>query len=133
MGKLGKDYILSSESCAFESLGAEFIRDVEPGEMIVINENGFKSIKLKQNFQCNTCIFEYIYFARPDSIIDGFSVYESRVMAGKKLYEEEKIDADVVLGVPDSVIPAAEEGYAEASGIPLRVGFVKINMLVEHL
>ncbi|GAA0790053.1 amidophosphoribosyltransferase [Hathewaya limosa] len=124
MGKLGEDYILSSESCAFESLGAEFIRDVEPGEMIVINENGFKSIKLKQNFQCNTCIFEYIYFARPDSIIDGFSVYESRVMAGKKLYEEEKIDADVVLGVPDSGIPAAE-GYAEASGIPFKVGFVK--------
>lgn len=124
IGKFEEDYILSSESCAFESLGAEFIRDIEPGEMIVINENGFKSIKLKQNFQCNTCIFEYIYFARPDSIIDGFSVYESRVMAGKKLYEGEKIDAYVVLGVPDSGIPAAE-GYAEASGIPFKIGFVK--------
>jgi len=124
VGKIDKGFILSSESCALSAIGAEFIRDVEPGEMVVIDKDGLKSIKLFKETQLKTCAFEYIYFARPDSIIDGVSVYESRVKAGIQLYKEAPIDADVVVGVPDSGTFAAV-GYAQASNIPYGIGFVK--------
>ncbi|NLM35286.1 MAG: amidophosphoribosyltransferase [Clostridiales bacterium] len=124
IGKLSNSYILCSESCALEAIGAEFIRDVNPGEIIIIDENGIKSITPGERTKCATCAFEYIYFARPDSIIDGINVYEARFKAGKILYEECPVDADVVVGVPDSGMAAAA-GYAEASGIPFDMGFVK--------
>lgn len=124
IGKIGDSYILSSESCALDCTGGEFIRDVEPGEIVIIDENGINSIKFAEKTKCETCSFEYIYFARPDSTIDGIDVYESRVRAGRRLYEECPVDADIVIGVPDSGVPAAV-GYAEASGIPYSIGFIK--------
>ncbi|WP_123053030.1 amidophosphoribosyltransferase [Clostridium sp. JN-1] len=124
IGKINNNYILSSESCALDSVGAEFIRDVEPGEVVIISKDGIKSINFAEKTKCETCSFEYIYFARPDSTIDGINVYESRIRAGKKLFEECPVDADIVIGVPDSGIPAAV-GYAEASGIPYGIGLIK--------
>ncbi|MGL5647056.1 MAG: amidophosphoribosyltransferase [Clostridium sp.] len=124
LGKIDEGYILSSESCAIDSIGGEFIRDIEPGEIVVIDEKGIKSIRYSENTICQTCAFEYIYFARPDSIIDGLDVYETRVKQGEALYKENKIEADLVVAVPDSGIPAAM-GYAKASGIPYEIGFIK--------
>lgn len=118
------DYILASESCAIDAVGGTLIRDVLPGEMVIIDENGVKSIKYSENNKKAPCSFEHIYFARPDSVIDGLNVYESRVEAGRLLAKQMKVDADVVIGVPDSGIPAAI-GYAEASGIPYAIGLVK--------
>ena len=124
LGKFEDGYVLSSESCALDAIGAELVRDVEPGEIIIIDDNGIKSYKYSENTQCQTCAFEYIYFARPDSTIDGLDVHYSRVRAGEELYNEYKIDADIVVAVPDSGIPAAI-GYSKASGIPYDTGFVK--------
>ncbi|MGL4849397.1 MAG: amidophosphoribosyltransferase, partial [Clostridium sp.] len=124
LGKIDEGYILSSESCAIDSIGGELIRDIEPGEIVVIDENGVKSIRYSENTTCQTCAFEYIYFARPDSVIDGLDVYETRVKQGEALYKENKIEADLVVAVPDSGIPAAM-GYAKASGIPYEMGFIK--------
>ena len=124
LGKMEEGYVLSSESCALDAIGAELVRDVAPGEIIVIDENGIKSYMYSENTQCQTCAFEYIYFARPDSTIDGVDVHESRVKAGEQLYIENKIDADIVVAVPDSGIPSAI-GYSKASGIPYDTGFIK--------
>lgn len=118
------DYILASESCAIDAVGGTLIRDVLPGEMVIIDENGVKSVKYSENNKKAPCSFEHIYFARPDSVIDGLNVYESRVEAGRLLAKQMKIEADVVIGVPDSGIPAAI-GFAEASGIPYAIGLVK--------
>ncbi|WP_291259410.1 amidophosphoribosyltransferase [Fusobacterium sp.] len=118
------DYILSSESCAIDAVGGEFVRDIQPGEMVIIDENGVESIKYSENNKKAPCSFEHIYFARPDSVIDGLNVYESRVEAGRLLARQMKVDADVVIGVPDSGIPAAI-GYAEESGIPYAIGLIK--------
>lgn len=124
IGKMGEDYILCSESCALDSIGAEFIRDVAPGEIVIIDDNGLRSIEFAERTRCMTCAFEYIYFARPDSTIDGINVYTSRVAAGEELYKEAPIEADIIVGVPDSGIPAAV-GYAKASGIPYGIGLIK--------
>lgn len=124
IGKIGEDYIMCSESCALDSVGAEFIRDVEPGEIVIIDDSGIKSIQFAEKTKCMTCSFEYIYFARPDSTIDGISVYNARVEAGGELYRESPVEADIVIGVPDSGIPAAV-GYAKASGIPYGIGLIK--------
>ena len=118
-------YVVASESCALNSVGATFIRDVEPGEIIIFDEDGVKSDKS----HCNTkdkhvCIFEYIYFARPDSVIDGISVHEARKTAGRILAKTHPVDADVVMGVPDSGLDAAL-GYSIESGIPYGIGFIK--------
>lgn len=118
------DYILASESCAIDAVGGTLIRDILPGEMVIIDENGVKSIKYSENNKKAPCSFEHIYFARPDSIIDGLNVYESRVEAGRLLVKQMKVEADVVIGVPDSGVPAAI-GFAEASGIPYAIGLVK--------
>ncbi|MCT4662088.1 MAG: amidophosphoribosyltransferase [Tissierellales bacterium] len=124
LGQTETGYVLSSESCALDTIGAEFVRDVEPGEIVVITEDGVESFKSDKWCKKHLCLFELIYFARPDSRMDGTSVYESRVNAGKILAKEAKVDADVVIAVPDSGIPAAI-GYAEASGIPYSVGLIK--------
>lgn len=124
LGKIDEGYILTSESCALDAIGAELIRDIEPGEIVVIDEEGIHSYRYSENTQCQTCAFEYIYFARPDSKIDGLEVHTTRVKAGEQLYKEHPIDADLVIAVPDSGIPAAI-GYAKASGIPYDIGFIK--------
>ncbi|MGN0962244.1 MAG: amidophosphoribosyltransferase [Clostridia bacterium] len=125
LGKKGNSYILASESCAIESIGGTMIRDVEPGELIVIDKDGYTSHKRETRPEkYRPCIFEYIYFARPDSIIDSQSVYESRFLAGRILAERYPVDADVVMPVPDSGIDAAI-GYADGSGIPYGVGLIK--------
>jgi amidophosphoribosyltransferase len=124
IGKVDNAYILASESCALDSVGAEYVRDVRPGEMVIIDESGVRSYQYSEDAGCQTCAFEYIYFARPDSMIDGLDVYNTRVKSGEQLYTENKIEADLVVAVPDSGIPAAI-GYSKASGIPYGIGFVK--------
>ncbi len=110
-------YVLSSESCAFDVMDAELVREVEPGEIIHITKDGLKSIQYKKLEKRASCIFEYIYFARPDSVMDGVSVYDARRNAGRILAKEHPVEADLVAPVPDSSIPSAI-GYAEVSGIP---------------
>ncbi len=124
LGKSADGYVLASESCALDVIAAEFIRDIEPGEIIIINKTGIKSRQVQTRNKRTLCIFEYIYFARSDSIIDGISVYEARKNAGKILASEHPADADLVIAVPDTSIPAAI-GYAEASGIPFSEGMIK--------
>jgi amidophosphoribosyltransferase len=124
IGKLNNSYILCSESCALDTVGAEFVRDVKPGEIVIIDKDGLRSINSSEKTKCETCAFEYIYFARPDSTIDGINVYESRVLAGEALYRKCPVNADLVIGVPDSGIHAAM-GFAKASNIPFGIGFVK--------
>lgn len=124
LGRLGEGYVLASETCALDTIGASFIRDVKPGEIIVIDDTGIKSIMSRTVEEPALCIFEYIYFARPDSIMDGISIYHARESAGRILAEEHPAEADVVIGVPDSGTPAAI-GYAQQSGIPYAVGLIK--------
>ncbi len=117
IGKLGDTYMISSESCAFDLLGAEFVRDVNPGEIITLDKDGLHSRQCVARPNSGTCLFEYVYFARPDSAIDGVSVYEARLNAGRMLAHVAPVEADIVSGVPDSAIAAAQ-GYAMESGIP---------------
>ena len=125
MGKLEDgSIVLASESCALDSVGAELIRDVNAGEIVIIDENGIEAINYNEQSHKAPCSFEHIYFARPDSIIDGLDVYKSRYETGVKLWEQNKIEADIVIGVPDSGLPAAQ-GFAIASGIPFVTGLVK--------
>jgi len=130
MGSLDGDIIFSSESCALDSLGADFIRDIEPGEIVVINKDEQnsqlkqRSIKTHCGKKSGMCVFEYIYFARPDSIIQGSCVHTARLNAGAFLAEDHPVNADVVMGVPDSGLDAAL-GFARKSGIPYEVGFIK--------
>lgn len=126
IGKRDNSYIITSETCALDTIGAEFVRDVEPGEVVTIDENGIRSDKsmcLKPDEQAR-CIFEYIYFSRPDTYFDGVNVYDSRIMAGKFLAMDSPVDADIVVGVPESG-NAAAMGYAMQSGIPYGTAFVK--------
>ena len=119
------EYIIASESCALDSVGAEFIRDIEKGEILVFGKDGIKSIKEHCGKEKQTaCVFEYVYFARPDSIIEGKNVHEARIKAGEILSEEHPVNADVVVGVPDSGLDAAL-GYSKASKIPYGIGFIK--------
>ena len=118
-------YIVASESCALNAMGASFVRDIEPGEIIILDKTGVRSI----TDHCGTakkamCVFEYVYFARPDSVSDGCSVHEARARAGAFLAQENKVDADIVIGVPDSGLDAAI-GYSRESGIPYGIGFLK--------
>ena len=127
LGKRDSSWIFASETCALDTVGAEYVRDVEPGEIVTVTSEG-EIISDRSNClpadKHGHCIFEYIYFARPDSTIDGISVYESRIKAGKFLYEDDPIEADVVAGVPESGNVAAL-GYSMASGIPYGQVFVK--------
>ena len=125
LGKKEDSFVFSSESCAFDALGVDLVRDVDPGEIIVISkEKGLESIQTNTVKQSAMCSFEYIYFARPDSVIESLEVYEARFRAGKVLFEEHPVEADVIVGVPDSGLGAAH-GFAAASGIPLVDGFMK--------
>ncbi len=125
MGRKGNAVIFASETCALDSVGAEFVRDIEPGEIVVVKDGEIKSIKTHVGKKPHTmCIFEYLYFARPDSVIEGQSAHDSRMLAGKYLAREYPVEADVVIGVPDSGLSAAM-GYAAESGIPYGIGFVK--------
>lgn len=117
-------YVVASESCALDSIGADYLRDVKPGEIVVINENGLNSIETNCRKKGTMCVFEYVYFARPDSVINGASVHAARLRAGEFLAKEHPVDADIVIGVPDSGLDAAL-GFAHASGIPYGVGFIK--------
>lgn len=125
IGRRGNSFIITSESCAISSIGAQFIRDVEPGEIVTITKDGeIHSQFLPEKPQHAHCIFEYIYFARLDSCLDKVSVYESRIRAGAALAETYPVEADLVVGVPDSGLTAAK-GYSEASGIPFGLAFHK--------
>ena len=125
MGKKGNAIVFASETCALDSVGAEFVRDIEPGEIVVVQDGKISTIRTHVGKQPHTmCIFEYLYFARPDSIIEGQSAHDSRMLAGKYLAQEFPVEADVVIGVPDSGLSAAM-GYAKESGIPYDIGFVK--------
>ena len=124
LGQLGDAYILASETCALDIIGAKFIRDIEPAEMIVISKDGVASHKITTEKPSRFCIFEYIYFARPDSTLEGRSVYNARKDIGGELAKEAHIAADLVIPVPDSGVPAAL-GYAQQSGIPFELGIIR--------
>ncbi|MFN8925268.1 MAG: amidophosphoribosyltransferase [Rhodospirillales bacterium] len=124
LGRLGDTDVLCSETCALDIIGADFVRDVEPGEMVVLTRDGVQSLRPFQPQQRRFCIFEYIYFARPDSMVEGTSVYEVRKRIGRELALEFPVDADVVIPVPDSGVPAAI-GYAAESGIPFELGIIR--------
>lgn len=124
LGKLGDTHILSSETCALDIVGAEYVRDIEPGEIVVIDKNGIKSHKPFKQQPRKFCIFEYIYFARPDSIVEGQNVYAARKQIGVELAKESPIDADLVVPVPDSGVPSAI-GYAAEAGIPFELGIIR--------
>ena len=124
LGELNGAYIIASETCALDIIGAKYIRDVDNGEVVVIDKNGIKSYKPFPKIKARPCIFEYIYFARPDSIMGGKNVYECRKKMGQQLAKEMKTKADIVIPVPDSGVPAAL-GYAEESNIPYNLGIIR--------
>ena len=124
MGEIGDACVFSSETCAFNVIGAEFVREIEPGEMIVFDRNGMRKTRFAKKRERALCAFEYVYFARPDSLIRGVNVHAARKRMGRILSEEAPVDADVVTGVPDSSTSAAI-GFAEATGIPYELGLIK--------
>jgi amidophosphoribosyltransferase len=124
LGRLGESHIVTSETCALDIIGADFVRDVEAGEMVVLDASGVHSLRPFPSVQRRFCIFEHIYFARPDSLVEGESVYKARKRIGAELSRESHVDADVVIPVPDSGVPAAI-GYSEESGIPFEIGIVR--------
>ena len=124
LGRLDGAHIVTSETCALDIIGAEFLRDVEPGEMVILDSSGIHSLRPFQPARRRGCIFEHIYFARPDSVVDGMSVYESRKRIGIELASENHVAADVVIPVPDSGVPAAI-GYAEQAGLPFELGIIR--------
>ena len=117
-------WVLASETCALDIVGAEFVRDVEPGEIVVINDQGVRSIRPFTAQKARFCVFEYIYFARPDSVMEGTAVYSARKLIGAELARESHVDADVVVPVPDSGVPAAM-GYSAESGVPFELGIIR--------
>jgi amidophosphoribosyltransferase len=124
LGQLDDGWILASESCAIDAVGGKFLRDVEPGEIVIISKGQVLSFTFSEKTRRSHCSFEYIYFARPDSVIDGVDVYNSRVRAGEILGKEAAVEADLVIGVPDSGVPAAI-GYGRATNTPFGLGIVK--------
>ena len=124
MGQIGENVVFASESCAFDSIGATFVRDIKPGEIVIVDQEGIRSIETHCGSKGHLCVFEYVYTARPDSVIEGASVHDARRRAGAFMALESPCQADVVIGVPDSGLDAAL-GYAHQSGIPYGVGFIK--------
>ena len=128
LGRIGSEgtggWVLASETCALDIVGADFIRDVEPGEIVVINDQGVHSIKPFNKRKERFCVFEYIYFARPDSVMEGMPVYEARKRIGAELAREADVPADVIVPVPDSGVPAAM-GYSKQSGVPFELGIIR--------
>lgn len=124
LGQLDGGWVVASETCAIDSMNATFVRDVRPGEIVIINGDGVLSFEFGERTSKRTCVFEYVYFARPDSVIDGIAVQRARQAMGARLARESAVPADVVVGVPDSGIGAAL-GYARESGLPYATGIVK--------
>ena len=124
LGDLDGQPILASETCALDMIGARFVRDIEHGEMVIISDTGVKSLKPYSNLAARPCVFEYVYFARPDSVVNGRSVYDVRKRMGQRLAIETGVEADVVVPVPDSGVPAAI-GYAQQSGLPFDLGIIR--------
>jgi amidophosphoribosyltransferase len=128
LGRIGNSgtggWVLASETCALDIVGAEFVRDVEPGEIVVIDDRGVRSIKPFGAAKSRFCVFEYIYFARPDSVMEGTPVYDARKRIGAELARESHVDADVIVPVPDSGVPSAM-GYSTQSGIPFELGIIR--------
>lgn len=124
LGRLGDAYILASESCALDIIGATLERDIEPGEMVIIDQNGLRSSFPFENKSKRFCVFEFIYFARPDSFMEGRSVYEMRKRIGAELAREAPCEADIVVPVPDSGVPSAI-GFSEESGLPFELGIIR--------
>ena len=128
LGRIGTEgtggWVLASETCALDIVGAEFVRDVEPGEIVVIDDRGVRSIKPFGPSAGRFCVFEYVYFARPDSVMEGTAVYDARKRIGAELARESAVDADIVVPVPDSGVPSAM-GYAIESGIPFELGIIR--------
>ncbi len=124
IGRLGESYVLASETCAFDLIGAQYVRDVEPGEMVVIENGRLESHYPFEKCAPRFCVFEYIYFARPDSTLEGVNVYQARYRIGVELAREAPAEADIVVPVPDSGVPPAM-GYAEGSGIPFQMGLIR--------
>jgi amidophosphoribosyltransferase len=124
LGQLDGSWILASETCAFDIIGAEFVREIEPGEVVVIDESGVRSLRPFPRSRQRFCVFELIYFARPDSLMDGRSVYEARKRIGAEIARESPVEADLVVPVPDSGVPAAI-GYAAEARIPFELGIVR--------
>ena len=123
LGTIGGGYVVASETCALQTIGAKFVREVKPGEMLVINKNGLKSVKLAEPNPKHD-VFEYVYFARPDSVLDGRLIYDVRKNFGKELAREVKLKVDAVVPVPDTATPVVL-GFSEASGIPIEMALVK--------
>ena len=124
IGRLGEGYVVASETCALDVIGAEYLRDVEPGEIVTIDDHGLRSTDYSQYKRRQMCAMEYIYFARPDSDIEGCNIHAFRKESGRLLFGEAPVPADIVVGVPDSSLSAAM-GYAEASGLPYEMGLIK--------
>src|SRR5690606_28566275 len=119
-----KSYILSSETCAFDLIDADFVREIEPGEMFWVDESGEHSVMLKPSAKKAKCVFEHVYFSRPDSVVFSRSVYQTRKNLGRLLAKESSVDADIVIPVPDSGVAAAL-GYSEESKIPFDMGIIR--------
>lgn len=124
LGVIDGGYVVASESCALDGIGAEFVRDIKPGEIVIIDDKGIRSIETHCGNKGKLCVFEFVYFARPDSTLEGASVHRARIRAGHYLSLEHPVQADVVIGVPDSGLDAAL-GFSQQSGIPYGVGFIK--------
>ncbi|NLW15020.1 MAG: amidophosphoribosyltransferase [Erysipelothrix sp.] len=124
LGKLDDGYVISSESCAFNTLGATYIRDIKPGEVLIFENGSYKSLFYAKNTETHVSAMEYIYYSRPDSNIEGINVHIARKNTGKMLAKEAGVDADIVIGVPDSALSAAH-GYAEQTGLPYEMGLIK--------
>src|SRR6266403_2509621 len=124
LGRLADSWILASETCALDIIGAEFVRDIAAGEIVIIGARGVKSLLPFNRRDSRFCVFEHIYFARPDSVVEGQSVYEARKRIGQELARESPVDADIVVPVPDSGVPAAI-GYAQESGLPFQLGIIR--------
>ncbi len=128
LGRLGEAWVLASETCALDTIGATFIRDVEHGEVVVIDDDGLRSLRPFPAQAARPCLFEYVYFSRPDSVVNGKSVYEVRKAMGQALAREHGVQADIVVPVPDSGVPAAL-GYAQESGLPFEMGIIRSHYL----
>ena len=124
LGKLGSAHILASETCALDIIGADFVRNIDPGEIIIIDKSGMRSLRPFEEKKKRFCVFEYVYFARPDSTLEGRNVYEARKRIGVELAREKPVDADLVVPVPDSGVPASL-GYSTFSGIPFELGIIR--------
>src|SRR5204863_1678169 len=124
LGRLGDAWNVTSETCALDIIGADFVRDVDPGEIVIIGAGGVRSVRPFADVPPRLCVFEYIYFARPDSVVEGHSVYEARKRIGRELAREAPVEADIVVPVPDSGVPAAL-GYAAESGLPFELGIIR--------